>query len=230
MTKLVFISDTHNKHKKLTIPECDILFHSGDWTSRGHHHEVRDFAKWLDKQPAKHIVLTPGNHEVEFSKDIPNNRAWVLDHCPRATLLVHEAAEVEGIKIFGSPYTPLFGNGWAFNAGRTITEAAYAFKPFIGDKWADIPTDTEILITHGPGLGTLDIAMNYQAGRMENVGCAELTKRIQYLHKLKIHAFGHLHFEGGASVIIENTRFINAAMCNDQYELNRLAMKVEFKK
>lgn len=41
--KLVVISDTHGQHDKLTIPECDVLIHCGDFTPDGKYNHVRDF-------------------------------------------------------------------------------------------------------------------------------------------------------------------------------------------
>lgn len=77
MTKLVCISDTHNHHKKLIIPECDVLIHCGDYSSKGHEWEIRDFYKWLDKQPAKHIISIQGNHELGWEKNPEIGRAHV---------------------------------------------------------------------------------------------------------------------------------------------------------
>ena len=228
MKRIVFISDTHTKHDKLNIPECDILIHAGDWSFQGKIQETIDFAQWLDKQPATHIILIPANHEVVFERVLPDSREWITDHCPRAHLLIHESLELEGIKFFGSPYTPAFGYGWAWNAGRTITESAHIFKPFIGDLWKDIPEDTQILITHGPGLGTFDEVLDYQTGYITNVGCKELSNRIQQLKDLKIHVFGHLHLGGSKTMEMDGVTYINAAMCDDSYNLHRKPVIVEY--
>jgi len=214
------ISDSHNKHKQITIPECDILFHTGDWSFQGNKSETENFAKWLEKQPAKNIVLIPGNHEKVFEKCIdglgteesPNSKDWIYKHCPRANLLIHESLELNGIKIFGSPWTPYFFN-WAWNAGRTITEAA----PFIGDLWKDIPNDTQILLTHGPSMGILDTVTDYNTGRMVSAGCSELSKKINDLKDLKMHLFGHLHFEGGRMVEQDGVIYVNSAVVDDRY-------------
>ena len=64
--KLTFISDTHNRHKQITLNGGDILIHSGDFTSKGYSHEVEDFVKWFDKQDYKYKVFIAGNHELTF--------------------------------------------------------------------------------------------------------------------------------------------------------------------
>jgi hypothetical protein len=53
--------------------------------------------------------------------------------------------EIEGLKIFGSPYQPLFYN-WGFQYHASRAE----------EIWSAIPKDTDILITHGPPHGILD--------------------------------------------------------------------------
>ena len=35
VVRIVLISDTHNKHKMLELPEGDILIHAGDFTNDG---------------------------------------------------------------------------------------------------------------------------------------------------------------------------------------------------
>lgn len=227
MTKLVFISDTHTKHDEVTIPPCDILAHTGDWTFKGTYSEVSAFAKWLEKQPACHIVVVPGNHEKSFEQSLPTSRSWITDHCPRANILIHEPLEIEGIKFFGTPWTPAFGYGWAWNAGRTPVEAAHLFKPFIGDLWNDIPLDTQVLLSHGPGLGTLDWVADYRTGKIINVGCHELTKKIADLNALKIHGFGHLHFKGGYVLEQDGVKYVNAANCDDSYKIRNSVITID---
>lgn len=74
---------------------------------------------------------------------------------------------------------------WAFNLPR-------------GDKclekWKAIPTDTDILITHGPPIGHGDLCMT-----RERAGCVDLLHEIQTRIKPKYHVFGHIH-EGEPTV------------------------------
>ena len=62
-TKIVVISDTHNRHDSLLIPEGDILVHCGDFTFRGTEQEIIRFNDFLGtlKHPLKLIVS--GNHD-----------------------------------------------------------------------------------------------------------------------------------------------------------------------
>jgi predicted phosphodiesterase len=70
--RVCIISDTHEKHASLSIPECNILIHAGDilMSSRfiSREHAVRKYQKfnsWLGtlKQVAKHIFVIGGNHD-----------------------------------------------------------------------------------------------------------------------------------------------------------------------
>ena len=59
------------------------------------------------------------------------------------TYLEDEEVTVQGVRVFGSPWQPEFCN-WAFNLerGEPCRQA-----------WARIPTETDVLLTHGPPLG-----------------------------------------------------------------------------
>lgn len=41
--RLVLISDTHEQHRNLTIPDGDVLVHAGDFTMNGKLSAVKDF-------------------------------------------------------------------------------------------------------------------------------------------------------------------------------------------
>jgi Icc-related predicted phosphoesterase len=104
--------------------------------------------------------------------DAEKGRAMLKKVC---TYLEHEFVEVEGIKIFGSPYTPEFYD-WAF-----------MYKPQEGIHIWNIPhKEIDILVTHGPPLGILD---QVQRG---NTGCLDLLNLIHKV-KPKYHLFGHIH-------------------------------------
>jgi Icc-related predicted phosphoesterase len=190
--KIVCISDTHNEHRRVTIPPCDLLIHAGDMTSRGGEKHYRSVANWLSTQPATHKVLIAGNHDFkahEFA-EIFKDRGIHFLHDSGVTL--------EGIRIYGSPWTPWFRD-WEYNLPRNDDSASIA-------KWAEIPDDTQILVTHGPPFGKLDA--NF-AG--ERVGCPFLAERIQSLPDLRLHVFGHVH-EGYGMLPYGSPVYVNAAM------------------
>ena len=63
VTRFVCISDTHDNYD-FTLPEGDILLHSGDFTQNGTEHEIERFFNWLKtlKQYRLKIFIV-GNHE-----------------------------------------------------------------------------------------------------------------------------------------------------------------------
>ena len=99
------------------------------------------------------------------------------------------------IKFYGSPWQPEFCN-WAFNTPR--------HEMYI--HWEKIPSDTDILITHGGPEEILDI--NNQG---EVCGCASLRHYVDNIKPL-IHVFGHIH-EGYGVLTRNGTTFVNASTC-----------------
>lgn len=216
MTKIVFISDTHNYHDEVKLPKGDILVHSGDFSGRGHPAEIFNFFSWLSIQSLKfkHIVFIAGNHDKSFEYKSP----WVLKALEQLPTNVHylEDSEIiiDGIKFYGSPWQPEFFN-WAFNLPRGQA---------IEEKWDMIPQDTDILITHGPPMYMLD----YTLRDMINVGCLDLYNKVLQV-KPKIHVFGHIH-EGYGYKEVDNTLFINASTCTLLYRPINLPIVVKYSK
>jgi Icc-related predicted phosphoesterase len=208
--KFVFLSDTHMLHNKTVIPECDFLIHSGDATFQGKFAEMKDFGNWFNKQPAKHKIFVPGNHELVFEKHLPESMNWLKDECSDLHILINDSITIEGIKFHGLSWTPYFCD-WAFNGARSFSEAALYRKPLMRDMVSNIPNDVEILISHGPPYDILDQLLNGAS-----VGCQDLWSKILDLTKLKIHVFGHIHCAYGEK-FINNVKFINASICDEYY-------------
>lgn len=215
--KIVAISDTHEKHEELIIPECDILIHSGDCTNKGSLMVLYEFCEWFEKQPAKHKILIFGNHELGFSHGPKRQEA--LNIVKQAGLIYLENSEItiENYKIYGSPITPFF-YGWEWNVHR---------GPEIAKIWSKIPNDIDILITHGPPYEILDLIEDDFSGRDLHQGCQDLMNKINDLANLKFHVFGHLHFQGGNQIILNNKTFINAAICDDRHRPIHLPQIIE---
>src|SRR5271157_5616956 len=105
MTRVCFISDTHCLHDDIVIPECDILIHAGDISMMGKPKEVKAFLDWYSLQPAKHLVFIAGNHDITF-ESAPNFKQKMIDAYPSIHYLEDSDITLEGIKIYGSPFTP----------------------------------------------------------------------------------------------------------------------------
>lgn len=199
--KIVTISDTHTMHDKLTIPDGDVLIHAGDITSNGKLSHLNDFCEWLDEQPHKHKIVIAGNHDWCFERSETKHFAVEMVN-KVATYLEDSSTIIDGVKFYGSPWQPEFCN-WAFNLprGRALVE-----------KWAMIPDDINVLITHSPPVNILD----YCSGG--NVGCCDLASRLVALRdgELKHHVFGHIH-EGYGEKEVGGIHFVNASNCTGDY-------------
>lgn len=196
--KITAFSDTHTFHKKTHLPICDISIFAGDLSSVGYKHEIKDFLKWYSNQTGPTFkIFIAGNHDISFENDKEMVKE-LLNEYPDLIYLENSSTEVYGIKIWGSPFSPTFGKGWAFNANR-------------GDEiqkiWDLIPEDTNIVVTHTPVFGKLD----YSRYKNENAGCENLRNTIKKI-KPKIHVCGHIHECGGSLVEDEHTTYINASL------------------
>jgi Icc-related predicted phosphoesterase len=185
--KLVVISDTHTQHPKLKLPEGDILIHCGDFTIQGTKYETTQFVQWFGQQPHPNKILVSGNHDFFCEEEPEFIEALCAVH--GINYLQNSSTRIRGIKFYGSPHTPWFYD-WAWNFPRN-DDGTTASKC-----WANIPDDTDVLITHGPAHLIGDRVKKPRPGEDPNVGCPELRKRIESLN-LRLHCWGHIHEQYG---------------------------------
>lgn len=183
------------QHVGLTVPDGDLLIHSGDALGRGTYEEAVRFNAWLGLLPHKHKIYVPGNHDEIFEENPAEGRAVMTN----AIVLIDESVEVDGLKIYGSPWTKQYYD-WSFMKRDEDLK----------DLWDRIPRNLDILITHGPPYGILDWNMN-------GIFCGSQKLQDAVMQKApKFHVFGHIHHASGV-VKTEHTTFINAAVLNDYY-------------
>jgi len=206
--KIVALSDTHGFHKKLTIPDGDMLIHAGDFSMRAGLRDVVEFAKWFKAQPHQYKIIVAGNHDCYCEGD----RQWTRDEFYPAIYLCHEEATVHGCKVFGSPYSSSIfePSPWSFDYPKE--------GPRSEALWSQIPEYTDILITHGPPKGICDWVPDVHPSESNNVGDENLTFHIKRALP-RVHIFGHIHEGYGAYMSpLFSTRFYNACVCNRQYK------------
>uniref|UniRef100_A0A914ULV5 Calcineurin-like phosphoesterase domain-containing protein n=1 Tax=Plectus sambesii TaxID=2011161 RepID=A0A914ULV5_9BILA len=216
--RFVCISDTHSMLDKILnkIPPGDVLIHAGDFTYGGGVTEVEKFNEQLGRTQHQHRIVISGNHEDIFSdggkiydknspKDGPTKKIQPRDLLTNCTYLEDESVTIYGIKIYGSPWQPRFG-GRAFSLlrGKQLME-----------KWARIPTDTDVLVTHGPPVGHGDLSFYGMTGK--RAGCVDLLNVVEQRVKPAFHIFGHIHEGYGLTSNNQGTVFINASTCNAKY-------------
>jgi hypothetical protein len=218
MHKVTLISDTHTKHRYLDadLPGGDILIHAGDFMSSGYDFvEAREFFKWFDEIDNYNTkIFIAGNHD----RIMENDPEWAknalaehktIEYLQDSQLTVYYDGHngdmpEENVRIYGSPWQPWFYD-WAFNLPRNGEE--------LKAKWDAIPTNTDILITHGPAWGFLD---DVEGRRGQHLGCELLAKRIETIRP-KIHVCGHIH-SGYGHYFDGYTHFFNAAVLNERYK------------
>lgn len=200
MTKIIAISDTHNLHPTLSIPDGDIIIHVGDATNRGTFPEFSEFISWYGSLLHPHKIFIAGNHDRGLDGDL---RGPIINLMKEHGIIYLENSNViiDNVKIWGSPYSLEFGS-WSF--GKSQKE--------IFNVWQTIPEDIHfnIIATHSPPFGILD---SNNLGH--HLGCQELAKRIDYL-KPSYHLFGHIH-ESKGKKIINNITYINVSQMKADY-------------
>jgi Icc-related predicted phosphoesterase len=192
--RFVALSDTHNLHDYLRVPEGDVLLFGGDMCGRGSMKEVRAFGEFLSRQPHPHKVVIAGNHDWPFQLEADS----VLEALGDVVYLQDEEVVLDGVKIYGSPWQPEFFQ-WAFNLPRGAP---------LRKVWSKIPNDTQVLMTHGPPHGILDLTSRGTAA-----GCEALRERIEELPSLRAHVFGHIHEAYGRYELNQCVCY-NASICD----------------
>lgn len=179
---ILHISDTHGFHRQIEIPEnIDMIICTGDAGNQKDPYqnewEMKDFLMWYESIKVKYKVYIPGNHDTSIERGLIKK----LDFLSRYIhLLNHDWIEIEGIKIFGSPYTPTFGD-WSFMKDRS---KLYRL-------WEQIPENMDIIAVHGPCKGILDLSYNRQ-NELEFCGDSALGKIVRKLEP-KLFLSGHIH-------------------------------------
>jgi predicted phosphohydrolase len=192
--RVVCVSDTHLR--PFEVPDGDVLVHAGDMTMGGSLAEVQDFARVFEVLPHPHKVLIAGNHDFAFMRRPEEARALLGS----TVYLQDDGAEVAGLRVWGSPWQPRFGD-WAFNLDRGAP---------LREKWDRIPERLDILVTHGPPEGIGD-----RTAFGQSVGCADLRDAVLRTRP-RFHVFGHIH-EGYGVLRKGETTYVNASVCTLQY-------------
>lgn len=205
--RIVVVSDTHEDHRMIKIPNGDILLHCGDFTNRHHWFNLSDdevpqslidFNQWLGQLPHRYKIVIGGNHEVNLDKHSQEEiQSKYLTNC---IYLQDQLIEIEGISIYGC--------SWSLEAES---------------KWNLIPSNVDILMTHIPPKSILDSA--FQSGKaskaigskghnsIHGVGSKSLLNEIIGRIRPRVHCFGHIHdgFGYTSNKFGVETLFLNAA-------------------
>ena len=210
-TKIVFASDIHGQF--FQIPKCDILVLSGDICPNFNNHPdyeavlqknflERDFANWISGQNM--VICTYGNH------DYVGERFHNGINLPNCEFLLDQTIVYNDLVFYGSPWQRRFYD-WAFNLD----------EPRLDDAYELIPSNVDVLITHGPPFGLGDLTPS-----KENVGSKKLLQKIKD-YRPKVSVFGHIH-SGYGSYYCGNTIVLNASVVDEKYTMINPLFVVNF--
>ncbi|KAL0477684.1 Tecrl [Acrasis kona] len=192
IVRVVVLSDTHNYHDKIKVPDGDVLIHCGDFTKYGAVHHATSFARYFSAQMHPHKIVVLGNHEWWFSSLIKRIFS------PEIHVLYDQSVEIFGITFYGSRFKS------RYNIGCYTSSAKQEFN--------DIPHNTDVLITHQPpdNVGGLNVSLH----NGKSVGNINMMERVLQVKPL-VHVFGHNHnFNTPSFDQVEgcDTTFINCAI------------------
>lgn len=253
--KILLISDPHGKLPDLSGYEYDLVILAGDVCP--HHPHPRVFAKdyedhkfqydwintkfikWVNTLKSK-LVMIAGNHDYVFQhRDFYGDAEKFRQLSSKIVYLKDDFAIVDGIKIWGSPWTPFFFN-WAFNFPEDFPNSTEAPKAL----YEQIPDDVDIVVTHGPMYNVLDLVreeMVIPSGatgkpitfvKEDRCGSRELKDRLKELPKLQLHVCGHIHCGYGIALPSKELNFtsVNCSILNNGYKSVQAPIIYEYKR
>ncbi|KAL5263443.1 hypothetical protein ACHWQZ_G008725 [Mnemiopsis leidyi] len=198
------------------MPKGDVLLHAGSFSQVGDGGglaKINQFADWLDSLPYPIKIVIAGNSDIALDPVMAERRIVPPEKNIRekaiirlrksCTYLEDSSAVINGIKIFGTPWVPDLANSRnvAFNMERG--EGCVT-------KWQEVPTDTDILLTHVPPIGHGDSSHRHLNVRL---GSVDLLQEVQLRIKPQYHVFGHVHEARGITTDGQ-TVFINPCTCS----------------
>ena len=148
-----------------------MIIHTGDACEDGDEGQLLDFFHWFSELPVRYKIFVAGNHDLVFDLEPKRGKRMIPDN---VTFLENEGIMIEGVQFFGLTARP-----WMHEV-------------------VPVPEDIEVLLSHGPPMGILDV----------NTGCTILRKMVETI-KPTIHLFGHFHSVGGKSITQNGTTFYN---------------------
>ena len=221
--KILATSDTHGNLDNLDLTGIDLALFAGDiallkglgaW-------DVYEQLKWMNtvffdfcnKWPTTKIVVVPGNHDLfplikeRFGVKL-HGKSLELKLAPNAVLLIDKLVEINGLRIYGSPWVPIISYRWAFEAEHDKLK----------EKFMQIPEGVDILLTHTPPrFNHLDISLEYGPDSSK-FGSQELADAI-FVKKPKMCFCGHIHSGNHEMNKLNESEIWNVARVNESYNI-----------
>ncbi|KAI1454227.1 Metallo-dependent phosphatase-like protein [Annulohypoxylon moriforme] len=216
-TRFLILSDTHGME---ILPEnypyhrVDVAIHCGDLTEESKIAEFRTSINLLKNINASLKLVIAGNHD--FTLDTPMFERKIIEAEPALELdLVakeygnfgeaRDLFEDEEAKKTGIVFLDEGTHRFILENGAALTVYASPYTPSTGD-WGfqyhpekghtfSIQQGTDIVITHGPPKGIMDLTYT-----RERAGCPDLFAAVAKISP-RLHCFGHIHEGWGAKLV-----------------------------
>jgi len=198
--RIVFISDTHERHRSVSLPPSgDIFMHGGDilfanrlFSQSFSEKKLKDFASWLKELPYNRKIFIGGNHDLALTY---LGRQKIEEIFAGCEYLEDEEIEISGLRIWASP----FSRGDSKNR---------AFQNNYAERFIKIPKE-----------GQLDILLTHQPW----------TEHILKTIRPKIHASGHAHCLNGVRQLGQ-TLCVNGSIMDGSYAPVQEPIVIDVKK
>lgn len=202
------------------LNDCEILFICGDILPLNIQFNMVESKQWLIEEfklwtydlPVEKIYIIAGNHDAWFERNDMLAHS-IFSKYDKATYLKNEYVDYTSTqdskvyRIFGTPYCHIFGN-WPFMRDENT----------LASKFAQIPENVDILMTHDAPYGTSDICLEGWAADGQHKGCPELRDAI-ITSKPRYNIHGHLHSTNHGEEILNDTKVYNVSIVNESYKL-----------
>ena len=222
--RLVCISDTHDCHGCVDVPNGDVLLVAGDMLARGrafsHTYatkKLQHVADWLNAHPHPHKVVIGGNHDLPMetlgAEAVQRLFSSSSGVCGAAAQHNGRDRGPVGSTIYleDSGTTLTFPVHAGAGAGRTAGKVARAvsvygtphnrgssrnsaFQTRASERLAAIPAGVDVLLSHGP-----------------------LPSDVLARARPRVHVWGHLHERYGVRVRGDGCVCVNASIMDAQY-------------
>jgi Icc-related predicted phosphoesterase len=211
--KIAAVSDLHGS-LDFGVPQCGILAIAGDVCPVKESHHPAHQRHWLDRKflpwcaglisggTVKAVVMTPGNHDFVFQLD------KTVVYPEGVTCLIDAEADVCGVRVYGTPWTPTFGR-WAFMDGEDMLRR----------RFAAVPEGLDILLSHGPARGVCDRILS--PGRTEEpLGSRSLLGAVERAKPAWLLC-GHIHTgsHDAARICDGATTAVNVSLLDEDYRI-----------
>lgn len=213
------------------LATCDVVCLCGDVFEGTH---LEDFANkqiidWMKSltDAGKRVIMTPGNHDIMMYRGwLEKNNLPIDNYCRHiwrarplmaedlkrmcgCEVLIDEGTEVNKIKIYSTPWCPLFYN-WSFMKDENDLHKIFS----------KIPDNTNIILTHTPPNNEKSEIDVSDYDRSRHCGSKSLASILKNFHNNQINLFcGHIHSgDHKQKTKIGNVFCTNVSYVNENYK------------